>query len=144
MRTRGWYFSSADENRPYILSEKLLYAARSINWLQKYWVRSAGNMSNSAVKPIFLQDVFDASFTVNEITVCKTYNCWLGDTTGYPKRVDSYNTPLWKLQNLCLYSCLWNPLNTDARIVQADMFVGSDAYDLLALSGWFCDHYMNL
>jgi hypothetical protein len=37
-------------------------------------------MSNSAVKPLFIPDVFDALFTVKEFTVCKTYNFSLGDS----------------------------------------------------------------
>lgn len=143
MHIHGWYLSSADKNRPHILSEKHLYTARSIHWLQQYWVRTAENMSNRAVKPLFLPDMFDASFTVKETTVCKTYNCWLDDTAGYPKRVDTFNIPLWNLQKLCLNSCLWKQLNTESIIVQAGMLLGSDAYDLFAYSGWFCDHYMN-
>jgi hypothetical protein len=68
-------------------------------------------------------------------------------TEGYPKRVDSLNTLLWKLHNLHLYSYLWKQLNTESRMVEADMLLDSDAYDkgcFIAYSGWFCDHYMNL
>ena len=92
--------------------------------------------------------------TVKDITVCKTYNCSLCDTAGYPRRVDSSNTPLWKLQNFGLYSCLWKQCNTESRVVQADTLLGCDACDegcfffsfflsFFSYSGWFSD-YMNL